>query len=767
MRTSSVRTCVVIVCALTAILLLFPVRQSYAQTLATLGPAQPASPGAGLLTNVKAISLGFAQTCALTEDGAVLCWGQNEEGNLGNGMHDNSAAPVHVLRLNGGVQAISLGGSHACALTEAGRVWCWGHNMSGQLGDGTAGFRSVPVEVIGLSGVTEIAAGNSHTCALTQDGRVFCWGSNLYGQLGGGYGSNRWTPGFVTGLTDVKAIAAGGGSTCALTTNGALKCWGYNGYGELGDGTQTDRYTPVAVQGLASGVAAVTMGSAHTCAVTSAGALLCWGYNNEGQLGVPVDGPFSIRTTPTPVEGLAADVASVAGGGSHTCARKSTGDLLCWGYNFYGQLGDGTAVSRYAPGTVIGLDGDVAAVSPGYWHTCALLTTGQVQCWGANSAGQLGAGSTPNPHVAASVYGMSSGVIDAAAGGAHSCAVVSDGGVSCWGYNDYGQLGYAGAIANPVAAPVSALTSGVQAIVSGEVHNCVLTEAGGVKCWGDNTVSQLGTSISVSQTTPVDVPGLTSGVTALSAGSYFTCARLQSGLVKCWGRKLKNGPIVGTGPVAVAGLTNVVALGTGLLHACTVLQEGSVRCWGLNYAGQLGDGTRADHDTPVEVIGLKGHAIAVAAGFEHSCALLDTGGVQCWRSNRSGQLGDGTTTDRLAPVDVVGLASGVTAVAAYGARTCALIEGGGVKCWGANYYGSLGDGTITERWTPVDVHGLTSGVAAVTLGQFHSCAVTEAGALKCWGNDNFGALGTAPAWRPLDVVSATPMLFNYFPVAAR
>ncbi len=525
----------------------------------------------------------------------------------------------------------------------------------------------------------------------------------------------------VSGLANVIAIAAGANSTCALTTAGAVRCWGYNGYGQLGDGTQMDRRTPVAVQGLASGVVAIDAGDAHACAVTGAGALLCWGYNGMGQLGLPVDGIMSLRTTPTPVGALASGVIGVGGGGSHTCAVKSSGELLCWGYNFYGQLGDGIAISRYTPGPVVGLGSAAAAVYPGYWHTCALLTNGQVQCWGANFAGQLGSGSIPNPHIAAPVYGMGSGVIDAAAGGAHSCDLNASGGVACWGLNDSGQLGYLSSLANPIPMPVPTLTSGVQALVTGTSHSCALTAAGGVKCWGSNIVSQLGTAISLSETTPIDVPGLTNGVAALSTNSNYTCARLHSGLVECWGQDINSMAGPGSGPQVIAGLTDVTALGTGGLHACAVTLAGSVKCWGLNNAGQLGDGTHSNQSTPVDVIGLKGRATTVVAGFEHTCALLVTGGVQCWGSNTNGQLGDGTLLIRVGPVDVVGLATGVAALAANGAYACARMSTGGMKCWGANYGGSLGDGTITNHTTPVDVVGLTSGVASMTAGSEHAC----------------------------------------------
>jgi alpha-tubulin suppressor-like RCC1 family protein len=166
----------------------------------------------------------------------------------------------------------------------------------------------------------------------------------------------------------------------------------------------------------------------------------------------------------------------------------------------------------------------------------------------------------------------------------------------------------------------------------------------------------------------------------------------------------------------------VAAIAAGELHTCALTTGGGVKCWGLNNNGQLGDGTMTDRRTPVDVIGLASGVAAIALGEYHTCAVTMDGNMKCWGSNSYGQLGDGTTTQRLTPVAVSGLI-GVTAIAAAGTRTCALTTSGGMKCWGTNGHGQVGDGTLTERHTPVDVSGLTSGVAAITAGAVsHVCA---------------------------------------------
>ncbi|MCX6538746.1 MAG: RCC1 repeat-containing protein, partial [Acidobacteria bacterium] len=260
-------------------------------------------------------------------------------------------------------------------------------------------------------------------------------------------------------------------------------------------------------------------------------------------------------------------------------------------------------------------------------------------------------------------------------------------------------------------------------VAAGSYHTCALTVGGGVKCWGLNFDGQLGDGTPTSRSTPVNVSGLTSGVSAVAAGRFHTCAVTSGGGVKCWGSNQYGQLGDGTTthrftPVDVSGLTSgVIAVTAGYFHTCAVTSGGGVKCWGYNNSGQLGDGT------------------------SHTCAVTSGGGVKCWGSNNLGQLGDGTTTQRVTPVDVSALTSGVSAVDAGGYHTCALTAGGGVKCWGLNSIGQLGHGTTTQHLTPVDVSGLTSGVIAVTAGYFHTCAVTSGGGVKCWGYNNSGQLG--------------------------
>jgi len=339
--------------------------------------------------------------------------------------------------------AISSGWFHTCALTNVGAVKCWGNNKVGQLGDGTKKDSKTPVEVFGLSsGVKAISAGRFHTCAITSDDAVQCWGDNGYGQLGDEtriYKANK--PVNVSGLSSgISAISAGGHHTCALTSMGGVLCWGWNESGQLGDSTQTHSSNiPVKVFRLSSGVKAIVNGFAHTCALTQAGAVKCWGWNVAGQLG---NGTYVNKNIPTDVLGLSSEVKAISLGFSHTCALTNAGAVKCWGYNEFGQLGDGTWETKITPIEVLGISADeVIAISAGFTHTCTLTSQGAVKCWGYNKFGQLGDKSKANKNVPTDVYKLSSEVRAISAGWLHTCAINHSEKVLCWGRNDSGQLG--------------------------------------------------------------------------------------------------------------------------------------------------------------------------------------------------------------------------------------------------------------------------------------------------------------------------------------
>ena len=329
---------------------------------------------------------------------------------------------------------ISGGSTFTCAVIDDGTARCWGDNDRGQLGDGTTGRHLTPTTVSGLLGAVAISAGSEHACALLDDATVKCWGLNAWGELGDGTTMESHTPVAVSGLSNATAILAAGEHSCALLSDGSVRCWGYNSEGELGDGTTTTRTSPVAVSGIENAIS-IGGGEHHTCAVLDDGTAKCWGSNSFGQLG---DGTYTDRTAPVAVSGLN-NVIAIAPGNSyaHTCALLSDATAACWGYNHYGQLGDGTTTTRTAPVAVSDLSNAVT-VTTGWEHSCALLSNGTAKCWGMGSC--LGIGPSGNQTTPVSVLNLSDAfALDA--GWSHVCALTNYGGAKCWGYNSSGQLG--------------------------------------------------------------------------------------------------------------------------------------------------------------------------------------------------------------------------------------------------------------------------------------------------------------------------------------
>jgi alpha-tubulin suppressor-like RCC1 family protein len=336
------------------------------------------------------------------------------------------------------VVQLAAGGSHTCALRSSGTVLCWGSNRVGQLGDGTMGPRRPEPRVVeGVADAVFITAGEEHTCAVRRDGAVLCWGLGTHGELGDGRRVSRATPGPVRGLGEAVQVAGGHNHTCARLRSGEVSCWGSNTSGELGDDASgNDRVVPVMAVGVTDAVQVVA-GFSHSCARLTSGRVLCWGRNFESQLGDGTSGNF-MRFMATPVRGLD-DAAELTSGQFHTCARRSTGTVVCWGSNTNGQVGDGSRSQRAAPVGVRSIV-DAAGLAAGSNHTCARLMGGQVVCWGSNGLGQIGDGSRTDELLPTRTLNLPD-AREVVAGLNHTCARRTNGQVLCWGFNDQGQIG--------------------------------------------------------------------------------------------------------------------------------------------------------------------------------------------------------------------------------------------------------------------------------------------------------------------------------------
>lgn len=808
-----------------------------------LRPDLPWSQVSGL-EPVRAVAAGAMHGAALDDAGAVWTWGANDQGQLGNGELTARAEPRPVAGLDGAV-AVAVGKAYTLVLRRDGSVWMFGSNWNKVAPADPRRLIADPVAVSGLAGIEAIAVYRNRGYARGGDGRLIEWG------LGADAGGEAlphaigiedpallreverrlshstaasasidasWLDDFglvrpvrLTGsrleagsaaltldgavvdadlgwavavIANSPGAAGPSGAEAAadppasgkdsargavfavdgprftsssanlasavlhsyfLTQAGTVCVWGDNSVGQLGDGTAVNRSTPVTAADL-SAITMVSAGWQHGIALKSDGTVWTWGDNTHGQLG---DGTTSGRPSPNPVPGLTG-VTAVAAGGFHSLALKGDGTVWTWGRNDHGQLGDSSNSQRLTPVQVTGLTG-ITAIAAGELFSIARRNDGTVVAWGLNASGQLGDGSTTSRNTAAAVSGLTN-VAMIAAGRDHAMVRKVDGTVWSWGANSFGQLGD-GTNANRSAPVQSAGLTTVVAISAGANHSLAALGNGTVFAWGQNSSAQLGDGTGVDRNAPVMVTGLTS-IAGVVGGAGHSVALRSDGALFSWGTNLSgalgNGGIIGsTVPVPVTACESGVfpsvtvsarakRLAAARDYALVVRTDGIVQSWGRNDAGQLGDGTTTNRNTPVTVLGVGG-ASAVSAGWSHALALKSDGTARAWGSNSFGQLGTGDNLQQLTSVLVPGL-SGITGVAGGGFHSVAVKNDGTVWAWGLNADGQLGTGNNTGSNSPVQVPGLT-GMIAVAAGERHSLALKNDGTVWAWGFNSSGQLG--------------------------
>jgi alpha-tubulin suppressor-like RCC1 family protein len=412
------------------------------------------------LTSITLVALAAAVACGRTgllDDGDVATGGPASSSSSGGvfdgGPEGTVDTGVDALDPDGNPQTVTFAGqsipnvqqvvageSHACLRDKKSRVFCWGVNAYGELGNGTTDLAFQAVRVTGLPDILRLASGQHHVCALGIDQSVWCWGADDDGELGTGLRQESFTtPQLVTMPAPPVSITAGGWHTCATDGDGRVYCWGRNTSNECGVLGAEHFLEPQLVPAFGKGVGAMTAGTWHTCAVVPPdGKIQCVGRNSDGQLGIGSDGPF--ETAPLPVLSVTGATFLMAGD-DHTCALTKSGTMWCWGDGFLGELGNGLGQGNPSPAPVPNAVGVIHATG-GLEHTCVALKDGRAQCWGKGLQGQLGNGDTPlMSTIPIYVHGISDAV-QVAAGSEFSCIAHSDHGAACWGASENGELGH-------------------------------------------------------------------------------------------------------------------------------------------------------------------------------------------------------------------------------------------------------------------------------------------------------------------------------------
>jgi alpha-tubulin suppressor-like RCC1 family protein len=687
--------------------------------------------------------------------------------DAGAGMGFDTGSDAGLVRLPRGV---AMGDGHTCAIRWGNAVYCWGDNTYGQLGVEPLTVTSVSVPTV-IPALTRrawamVVAGHNHTCVLPAGAggtTPICWGDNAGGQVDPGARTQavRATPREVPMDARFVSLCAGQRHTCGVRSDGAVQCWGSNRFGQVHPAEARNEFalgTPISFAG-GSRAEEVGCGQSHTCARLNNGQVWCWGDNLRGQLGV---GDLMPRATPTPV-GVGMSAVQLAVGGRHTCVRTAD-DVRCWGDTDRAQvLPSPSETPRPTPYVINrGAILNPRTVVAGQHHTCVVTSDRLVRCWGDNRALQLGI-QRVSYTVAVPGAGTVVGVVDAeslAAGVASTCATLRDGTMRCWGRNTGGQLGDGSLPARATPRLVPGLGD-VIAVATSDKNTCAVDAQRAVWCWGANDNGQLGngglgpTAPRPDRLLPSPVPQRVVNAfdapivaDALGLGIDMACARTGSS-VACWGdnsySQLAQADLRDQ-PVAVnVRLLQVSDLAVGATHVCAVADNDTngtaeVYCWGANLFGQRGDSsTTTNINQPTMVAGTAG-ARTVAAAFNHTVMQTGAGAgaVRGWGSNAAGQLSATPSTTGSAvtinlPASVYQFALGV-------GHSCArqLDSAGAVYCWGNNEFGQTGRPVAAT--TPVMLVPNVNAAAGL-IAQAGATCVLDATAVRCWGKNQLGQLG--------------------------
>ncbi len=715
--------------------------------------------GASYFDDIVATA-GRPQILSEGSTGNLYCWGPNDQGQVGDGTTTERLVPTAVTTPVGVNfwRTFAEGGGvsdkiTSCAIADNGNVYCWGDNADGQIGDGTTNDATEPTPIIkpvAVNYFTSLTGSgvDAPSCAIGDNGLLYCWGWGLT--------STPTAIALPDNVTSVTAVTSSNDLLCIIGNNGRAYCRGHNSEGQLGDGTVSDHATfeTVTMPAGVTSFVGISAGSYHACALANTGRAYCWGDNGSGIVG---DGSTTDRlvptavTLPTGVDGF----TKISTGGYNVCALGTNRRVYCWGEGSYGGMGNGTNTATNTTPQLVNLPVGVNYFTDisSQATNCAIGDNGLNYCWGWNNNGQVGDGANSNRNVPTAV--TMPALVTSFSKIGNTCGIVSStSNLYCWGNNTYGQIGD-GSLENRLVPVAANLPTGVKYYTSfaqSDNNTCAIGDNGQAYCWGQNNNGQLGDGTQIDNPEPVNPIPLPAGVTSftqITVGFGTTCAIGNNGLAYCWGAQFFIGDGSCCGPTLTptevtmpAGVTSFTKIAAGLQGVCAIGNDKMIYCWGGQNSGGLGNGSIGHSPTPTPVTlpySVYGFT-DVAAGLIHFCAIADSGNIYCWGGNTDGRLGDGSNTDRDVPTEI-SQPQGVTgwsqiSLGAY--SSCGLANDSKGYCWGDGWEGlHYAVGWPFTSYNTPQLMNMPAGVTGIReLGQKKNCFISTEGKSYCWSFDN-------------------------------
>jgi len=700
------------------------------------------------------VAHGYTSHYIEFRENKTWAWGYNDKGQIGDNTVISKATPVSLLGNKKTFCKIEGGDSHTIGIEHNGQVWTWGYNNNGRLGDNTTVDKCIPVSILGNKKTFCEIVSSIFSAGIEHNGQVWCWGENGYGSLGNYSTLNKCTPVSIHGNKKTFCqITAGFTYAFAIQHNGQAWGWGYNGFGQLGNNTAVSRCTPVSIHGNKKTFCKISAGDHHIVAIQHNGQIWGWGYNGYGQLG---NNSITNQCTPVSVHGNKKTFCQIAGTNLKTLSIDYKGQVWGWGYNDRGSIGNDSSTSVRTPVSIHGAKKTFCQISSGVHHTLAIDHSGKPWAWGGFDFSQLAINLIEDKKTP---VGIKDSFNFVSAGDSHAMGIETNGQVWGWGYNIYGMVGD-----NTITsrrAPVSLLGNKKTfcKIESGYWHTIAIQHNGQIWGWGYNSYGMVGDNTSTSRRTPVSILGNKKTFCQISAGRYHTLGIQHNG--QLWGWGYNNIGQIGDNsstqrltPVSIHGtkktFCKITAGGTTSLG---IQHNGQVWGWGYNAYGQIGDNTTDDQTrSPVSIHGSKKTFCQISTNRFHTIGLQHNGQIWGWGYGAGGRLGNNSTGGDRTPISIHGVKKTFCQINSSISHAFGLDIYGQAWGWGYNDSGQLGNNSVTNKCTPVSVHGVKKTFCKISTGNGFTIGLDNHNKIWSWGFNVYGQLG--------NFNSKTPLLIN-------